>query len=213
MVGHAVLGTFSRLCILAGRAAPKQLAHPSLRRCKMRVDPFVLFVEPHAPVTSFTPARGGGVCNLVRWVRSEKLTRSNQAKSFLIKIRFPYEVIQEIQSLEPPMSEEFGVIRTNQQRRPLQDLRRTTDLLETLVEEMVGVLIGCSESDLAFVNRLAGAWTGDAVILHSGEGPLLAASQVGPHIIQVQVEPDVSVKIAIPEIARVSFGATPHLPC
>src|SRR5262245_12079600 len=55
--------------------------------------------------------------------------------------------------------------------------------------------------------------TCNAIILNSRERPVLAARQVRLHVVKIQIEADVTIKVAVPSITGVSLVPAPDLFC
>src|SRR5437867_318306 len=66
------------------REAARQFSHALFRHSEMRINPFILLVEPHFPITFLAPARGAWGGNLVGRMGAQVILRSDQAKDLLI---------------------------------------------------------------------------------------------------------------------------------
>ncbi len=99
------------------RKAPRQLRHALLSHMKMRIDPFILFIEPRAPVTFFAPARRAGGGDLVCGVTPQVFIWRDQLEHFLVVAGLAHEKIQELRAFVPPMAEQLCVVRRHHDGR------------------------------------------------------------------------------------------------
>src|SRR5271154_3643376 len=68
------------------------------------------------------------------------------------------------------------------------------------------------ERMVALVNFLLSSTAGDAVIFHAGEPTIIWRWQMRFDVIQIKVEADVAVEIAVTRVARITFVLAPNLP-
>ncbi len=67
------------------------------------------------------------------------------------------EEVEELRPFIPPMAEQLGVIRRDDERRTIQNSREPPDLRHAFVEEMSGVFARSLERMVALVNLLGAA--------------------------------------------------------
>src|SRR5207237_4624646 len=89
--------------------------------------------------------------------------------------------------------------------------RQPVRLRDPGVDEVIGVGLGTGPGPLGVVRLLLIRLARDAVILEAGVNALAGRGQVGAHVLVVEVEADVAIEIAIPEVARIAFLGAPHL--
>src|SRR6266496_2197046 len=70
---------------------------------------------------------------------------------------------------------------------------------------------GHIQSSRSVIDFLLFLGTSDAMVLYSGEGSAAASRHVGFDIVQIHIEPNVSIKIAILEIAGIALLFAPDL--
>ncbi len=85
-------------------------------------------------------------------------------------------------------------------------------LLHAAIEKMLRVAGGGLQRRAAVVNLLVAGSAGDAVILQAGEPARFRRRQVRPDVIEIEVEADVAVKIAVARVAGVTLVLAPDLP-
>src|SRR5947209_5739216 len=95
----------------------------------------------------------------------------------------------------------------------LQNIRQFFNLLHSGGEEMAGMSVCRFEGGLALINFFGAGLARDAVVFDSGEGALLRRRQVWTQIIEIEIESDVAIEIAVARIARVAPFPAPDLPC
>src|SRR5437867_61665 len=76
---------------------------------------------------------------------------------------------------------------------------------------MGGMSVSRFESGFTVVHVLGRRTSGDTIILEAGEAALLGSGQVRFHIIEVEVEANVAIKIAVTRVAGIAFVAAPNL--
>src|ERR1035441_8098394 len=86
------------------------------------------------------------------------------------------EEVEKLRSFIPPMPEQLGVIRRDDDGRAIQDAFELVDLCDAFVEEMPGVLARGGEGVVALVNLLF-ALAGDAEIFDAGEPAVVGRRQ------------------------------------
>jgi hypothetical protein len=85
------------------------------------------------------------------------------------------------------------------------------DLLHARPEEMTGVFGGHLERGVSMVRQLLGGVAGDAMVFDAGKAALSGIGQMRPHVVEIQVEADVAVEIAVIDVAGVAFVFAPDL--
>ena len=123
------------------RKLSRQSAHPRLRHIQMGINPLVVFIEPHTPVSFLTPTRRAGRCDLLGRVLAQIFLGRDQGEDFLVMIRLAHKEIEPLDAFVPPVAEKFRVVRAENQRGPIHDARQALDLLQTRAEEMAGVFV------------------------------------------------------------------------
>ena len=76
---------------------------------------------------------------------------------------------------------------------------------------MLRVLRGGFERGLAVVNQLLARAAGDGVILDPGERPHAVRRQMRAHVVEVQIEADVAVEVAVARVAGIALVFAPDL--
>src|SRR5438874_4996049 len=76
---------------------------------------------------------------------------------------------------------------------------------------MAGMLVGRAPCGRPIINFLRALAPGNAMVFDPGESPDLRRRQIRTHVIEIEVEPDVAVEIAIARIAGVPFVPAPDL--
>ena len=193
------------------RKAPHQFGHPFLRHLQVGKNPFVLLVEPHAPVTFLAPARRAGRGDLVGGMHAQIFLGRDQREGLLVVIGLAHEEIEELRPFIPPVAEQFRVVRRQHQRRAIQDAGQLLDLRHARVEKMPGMLGRHPPAPRRGRRSACPARPGDAEILDAGEAAMVRRRQVRPHVVEVQVEPDVAVEIAVARVAGIAFVLAPDL--
>ena len=118
----------------------RQPGHAFLRDLQVRINPFVRFVQPRAPVTFLAPARRAGRGDLIGRMAVQIFARRDERKDLLVVKNFAREIIQKLRPFIPPMAEQFRVVRRDDQRRAVQKAGDALGLFDALVEKMPGVL-------------------------------------------------------------------------
>src|SRR3989441_8802003 len=122
---------------------------------------------------------------------------------------FPYTTL--FRSLEPPVSEELGIIRGHHDRRAVHDRGEPFHLALAVEHEVAGVIRGPLQRPGAVIHLLLVGLAGDPEVLDAGVDPLAVHVDVGPDIVVVQVPTNVTVVVAIGRIAGVALFGAPDL--
>src|ERR1035438_691436 len=77
---------------------------------------------------------------------------------------------------------------------------------------MAGMSLGGPHGRLPVINLFYRRTAGNPIILDAGEASLAGRRQVRLHVIEVQIEPDVAVEIAITWVPGVAGVPAPDLP-
>src|SRR5262245_15822076 len=77
---------------------------------------------------------------------------------------------------------------------------------------MPRVLIRLPDCRRALINLLVRTTVRDAIILDARESALVRRRQVRLYVIQIQIKPDVPVKIPVASITRIPLFPAPNLP-
>src|SRR5690349_3246096 len=78
---------------------------------------------------------------------------------------------------------------------------------------MGGVFVRGQNGCRAIIRLLFAGASGDLVVLDSGETAFVRCRQIRTQIIEIQVEADIAIKVAVPEVAWVTFVTAPDLFC
>src|SRR5207248_2481545 len=78
-------------------------------------------------------------------------------------------------------------------------------------EEITGVFVRGAQRGAPVVGFLRARAAGDAMILDAGKTAMFGRRQIRPHVIEIEVEADVAVEIAITRVAGISFVPAPDL--
>ena len=124
---------------------------------------------------------------------------------------FAHEKIQKFRSFIPPMPEQLGVIRCDDDWRPVQNGFQLLNLRDALTQKMPCVFAGGRQGMVALVNLLL-AFAGDAKIFYAGKTAVVRRRQVRLDVIEIQIEADVAVEIAVARIAGIALVLAPDLP-
>src|SRR5690606_34080831 len=113
-------------------------------------------------------------------------------------------------TLEPPVAEEFGVVRCDDDGPSVHVLPEVPDLMDPVEDEVVRVQAGFPLGAFGVVRLLVRGAPGDAVVLEPRVGPD-APGKVRGQVLPGQVVPDVPVELAVVEVAGVPFRGAPDL--
>src|SRR5439155_14307111 len=111
----------------------------------------------------------------------------------------------------PPVSEQLGVVGRKNHRGPVHDLGQPADLIQAGAKEVSGMSGGRLERHVSVINVLDARTAGDAVVFDAGKAANLGAWQVAFEVVEVQIESDVAVEIAIARIAAITLLPAPDL--
>src|SRR6266511_5089113 len=135
----------------------------------------------------------------------------DEREDLLITARLADERIEPFRALIPPMTEQLGIVRRQDQRRHIHRGGEVLDLIDAGAEEMRGVFAGRLERRVSVIGLLRTGATGNAMILETGEAANFRNGQVSLNIVKVEVEPDVAVEVAIPGVPWIPFVLRPDL--
>src|ERR1035441_8958421 len=76
---------------------------------------------------------------------------------------------------------------------------------------MARVPISGPDACLAIIDRFVGRAASDAIILDASEAALARRGQVRLQVVQIEIEADVAVEVAVARVARVTGVPAPHL--
>ena len=74
------------------------------------------------------------------------------------------------------------------------------------------MLLGGLKGGLAIINLFIRRAAGDAMVFDAGETASAGRGQVWFHIIEIKIEPDVAVEIAVARVPGIAFVPAPDLP-
>src|ERR1017187_3344086 len=76
---------------------------------------------------------------------------------------------------------------------------------------MARMSISGPDARLAIIDRFVGRAAGDAIVLDASEAALARRGQVRLQVVQIEVEADVAVEVAVTRVARVAGVPAPNL--
>ena len=109
------------------------------------------------------------------------------------------------------MAEQFRVVRRKHERRTVQNRAQLAELVDARLEKMAGVFVGGAQRGGAVVNLFLPRLAGDAMVFDAGETARVGGGQIRFDVIEIQVETDVAVKIAVTDIAGIALLLAPDL--
>src|ERR1700722_10498342 len=142
---------------------------------------------------------------------SEIFAGRDEQNILLIVESLARKEIQKLRAFIPPVAKQFRVIRRDDERRTIQKSGELLDLRDAFIQKMLRGFARGFQRDVALVNFLVPCSAGDFVIFDSGESTILRRWQMRFHIIKIQVEADVAVKITIARVAGITFVLAPDL--
>ena len=193
------------------RKFSRELRHAFLRDVQVRLNPFVRFVQPDAPITFFAPARRARRGDLLRGETAQIFVRRCKRDDVLIEERLAHEVIEKLNSFIPPMAKKFRVVGRKKQRFAPHDSSEMLHLADARIEKMLGVFRRHFQCGVAIIRQFFGKPTCDLMIFDSGEPAKFWRWQMRFDVIEIQIETDVAVEIAILNVAGITFFAAPDL--
>jgi hypothetical protein len=111
------------------------------------------------------------------------------------------------------MAEQFGVIGSDEERGPIHEAAEVLDLFDACVEKVGSVIVGGLERERAVVGSFRLIAAGDGVVFDACEAAMVGGGEVRCDVIEIQVESDVTIEVAIARIAGVTFVSAPDLTC
>src|SRR5207302_11351741 len=117
--------------------------------------------------------------------------------SLLIDVTRDEQRIKQLVAYHPPMTKQIEVVGREIQRREVHDVGQPLKLIEARGEEMTGVFVRGAQRGVPVIGCLRARAAGDAMILDAGETAMFGRRQIRPHVIEIEVEADVAVEIAI----------------
>jgi hypothetical protein len=123
--------------------------------------------------------------------------RRDQLENLLVATRFAHKGIEKFRAFVPPMAEQLGVVRRDDERRSVEDAGEFPDLCHARFEKMARVLRRRMQRRATVIDLLVRCAAGNAEILYAGETPMFRRGQMRFHVVEIQVESNVAVKIAI----------------
>src|SRR5262249_12760376 len=179
-------------------------AHPLLGRLEVGIDPMIFLIEPDLPIAAFAPTGGAGLNELVHGMKAQIITRRDEGEAAVFRRSLPNDGIQKIQAFVPPMAEELSVVGCDDDRGFIQDRLKPCDLAVASLEKRGRVLSRGIECGAAIIDLLSRTAAGDAVVLDAGKSAVVAGGQMGFEVIQIKVEPNVTIEIAIAWVAWIA---------
>ena len=135
-----------------------------------------------------------------------------QLHRLLIVGQLADQEVEPLRTLEPPVTEQLGVEQRGDDRRPVHVRRAALDHVDLPAQEVGGVSVRALARRDMLVRLLAIGVAGDPVILEAGEDAGVAVENERPDVLEVQVEADVAIEVAIAGIAGVALVGAPHQP-
>src|SRR5437868_5364449 len=106
------------------------------------------------------------------------LFRCDEGEYVLIRTGLAHKKIQELRSLIPPVTKQFGVVSGDEQRWPIQNLPHTFELIHTRGKKLLRVLVSDANPGLAFINFLLALFpVRDSVIFDARETALAGSGK------------------------------------
>src|SRR5260221_13257162 len=177
----------------------------------MGIDPTVTLVEPYFPKATVTPTRRTRRNDLKRVMFLKIIAGGNQLEGGLVVDGFANEEIQELRSFIPPVAKELSIKGRDNDRFDVGNAGQMFDLFYAAGKEVAGMMIHGAMRPARHIRLFMRRSTRDPVIFDPGELSLTVSRQERAQIVQVQVKTDVSIKIAISRIARITFLSAPDL--
>src|ERR1700732_1132641 len=137
----------------------------------------------------------------------KKFARGCEAKIFVRG--FANEKLEEVQTFEPPMPEQFRVKWNDNDRIEVERAKRLK-LSPSLFEKMRGVPVRGFFRCIAVVEIFFNALSGEALIFYAGEFPGSARNR--PEMVHGKIETDIPIEFPVGWIARITFLRAPNLP-
>lgn len=180
-------------------------------------EPCVLRIKPHIVVAPFTPRGGEGLTGLEPVDGSERvemIRRGLESRAFETLGELAYELIEELRAFVPPMTQQLGVVRADQDGcgggRFFGD---ETEVSLPRADEVRGVEFGLTPGCFGVVECLRLASARDLVVFEPGETALLWARKKRFDVIHVGLESEVGMEISVNWISWVATFAAPDLVC
>ena len=149
---------------------------------------------------------------LVGW-RLQIFAGRDAAKGFLLLVaEFAHEEIEELRAFIPPVPEQLGVIRRNDDRRTIQKRREPAGLARCVRRENAARVRWRRRARGRAGKSASRPFAGDAVIFDAGEPAVVRRGQMRLDVIEIEVEADVAVEIAVARVAGITFVLAPDLP-
>src|SRR5262249_36826450 len=120
------------------------------------------------------------------------------------------DLLQPDRSLVPPVPEELGIVRADEDGGPVHSAAEPGDLRPPRGDEVRRVLDRAGTRAVGLVGLLAIGVAGDAVVLEARRRALATRYERAEGILG-QVESDVAMKVPVPGIARVADLRAPDL--
>ena len=129
----------------------------------------------------------------------------------LIVMQFAEQKVEPFRPLEPPVTEQLGVVRRDGDRRPVHHRGEPLRLLLAVEHEVAGMARGTLHGGRPVVDLLVIRLAGDPVILDARVDALAVHMDVWADVIIIQVPADIAVVIAIGRVAGIAFFGAPYL--
>ena len=150
--------------------------------------------------------------DLQNFVLREICGRRGKGEDALVVRRLAQEMFEKLRTLEPPMTEQLGVERTDDDwiNRHLRAER--FKLADAVGQEIGGVRIRCELRPRTMVKLLVLGAPGDAVVFETGEFPLSIRAEERTQVVEAEIVADIPAPIAGGRVTRLSLFRAPDLP-
>ena len=122
-----------------------------------------------------------------------------------------HHVIQEFRSLEPPVTQEFGIVRCHDHRRASQCRCGLLELLLSVREEVHGMFLNGLQGGAAIVPSLFASSSGDSMIFQSAGRSDSSSGQKSRHRFPLGLIGQITMKFPVTRIPGISALPTPNL--
>ena len=122
-------------------------------------------------------------------------------------------MVQKPRTFEPPMPEEFGVVRADHNWRAAHPFRGFSNLSCPRLHEVSGVFCSFCLGCFGLIDPVIAVFAANGVILDSRESPHIWAGKVGANVLEIRIESDIAVEVPVVFVSWVACVATPDLQC
>src|SRR5262245_57920387 len=108
------------------------------------------------------------------------------------------------------MAKQLGIVWRENDGRTVHDRSSLANLFQSCLEEMLRV-IGCTLARRVRIVDQFRFFAADSEILDARETAVRRRREVRLHVVEIQVEADVPIEIAIPSVSRIPLVLAPDL--